>query len=131
MVVPIDRAHAYFLSLQTRIVEALEQAGGTPFLADEWLREEGGGGLSRYLEDAPLFERAGVLFSHVRGNTLPPPASAHRPELAGRGWEAMGVSMVLHPRNPYVPPVHMNVSLLVAPAAGGEDRKSTRLNSSH
>src|SRR3546814_20330573 len=100
MVVPIDRAHAYFLSLQTRIVEALEQAGGTPFLADDWLREEGGGGLSRYLEDAPLFERAGVLFSHVRGNTLPPPASAHRPDLDRRAREALGGSLGPHQAHP-------------------------------
>jgi coproporphyrinogen III oxidase len=120
MVVPTDTAHAYFLDLQARIVAALEAAGGTPFLTDEWVREEGGGGVSRYLEDAPLLERAGVLFSHVRGKALPPSASAHRPELAGRGWEAMGVSMVLHPRNPYIPTVHMNVRLFVAHANGGD-----------
>lgn len=119
MLVPIDNAHAYFLSLQARIVTALEKTGNTPFLTDKWAREEGGGGLSRYLEDAPLLERAGVLFSHVQGKSLPPSASAHRPELAGRSWEAMGVSLVLHPRNPYIPTVHMNVRLFVAHANNG------------
>src|SRR3546814_3157049 len=79
--------------------------------------------LSRYLEGGPLLERAGVLFSHVQGKTLPPSASAHRKELAGRPWEAMGVSMVLHPRNLYIPTAHMNVSLFVAHAApdSGDD----------
>lgn len=121
MVVPISSAYDYFLDLQTRIVEALEQADGTPFQSDSWTREEGGGGLSRLLEGGPLFERAGVLFSHVKGKTLPPSASAHRPELAGRPWEAMGVSLVLHPRNPYIPTVHMNVRFFVAKAVQGSD----------
>ncbi|MGE8589200.1 MAG: oxygen-dependent coproporphyrinogen oxidase, partial [Alcaligenes sp.] len=80
-----------------------------------------GGGLSRLLEGGKLFERAGVLFSHVKGTKLPPSASAHRPELAGRAWEAMGVSMVLHPRNPYVPTTHMNVRMFVAAARPGHD----------
>ena len=118
MTVPISTAYDYFLDLQARIVTALEAADGSSFAADQWTREEGGGGLSRYLEGGPLFERAGVLFSHVQGKTLPPSASAHRGELAGRTWEAMGVSMVLHPRNPYVPTVHMNVRLFVAHASG-------------
>lgn len=117
MVVPVQSAHSYFQDLQARIVAALEQADGTPFRSDDWARAEGGGGLSRLLEGGPLFERAGVLFSHVRGSALPPSASAHRGELAGRGWQAMGVSMVLHPRNPYVPTAHMNVRLFIAPAA--------------
>lgn len=119
MVVPISSAYDYFLGLQKQIVEALEHADGTPFQSDHWERAEGGGGLSRLLEGGPLFERAGVLFSHVQGKTLPPSASAHRPELAGRPWEAMGVSMVLHPRNPYVPTTHMNVRLFVAHGAEG------------
>lgn len=120
--VPVDTVRAWLLGLQERIVGALEQADGTSFQSDSWTRDEGGGGLSRYLEGGPLFERAGVLFSHVRGKTLPPSASAHRPELAGRRWEALGVSMVLHPRNPYVPTVHMNVRLFVAHAdAAGVD----------
>lgn len=114
MTVPVSSAHQYFLSLQSRIVAALEQADGTPFASDHWERAEGGGGLSRYLENGPLIERGAVLFSHVRGKTLPPSASAHRRELAGRPWEAMGVSLVLHPRNPYIPTTHMNVRLFVA-----------------
>lgn len=117
MTVPISTAYDYFLDLQSRIVQALEEADGTSFQSEQWTREEGGGGLSRYLEGGPLFERGGVLFSHVQGKTLPPSASAHRKELAGRSWEAMGVSLVLHPRNPYVPTCHMNVRLFVAHAA--------------
>ncbi|MFW7343462.1 oxygen-dependent coproporphyrinogen oxidase [Pollutimonas sp. H1-120] len=119
MTVPISTAYDYFLDLQARIVEALESSDGSRFQSDQWTRDEGGGGLSRYLEGGPLFERAGVLFSHVQGKTLPASASAHRKELAGRSWEAMGVSMVLHPRNPYVPTSHMNVRLFVAHAPSG------------
>ena len=122
MTVAIPTARDYFLDLQSRIVSALEAADGTPFETDQWDRNEGGGGISRYLEGGALLERAGVLFSHVQGKTLPPSASAHRKELAGRPWEAMGVSLVLHPRNPYIPTVHMNVRLFVAhPAAGSND----------
>ncbi|MGB6104819.1 MAG: oxygen-dependent coproporphyrinogen oxidase [Pusillimonas sp.] len=117
MTVPISTAYDYFLDLQARIVSVLEEADGTSFQTDQWARDEGGGGISRYLEGGPLLERAGVLFSHVQGKTLPPSASAHRKELAGRPWEAMGVSMVLHPRNPYIPTTHMNVRLFVAHAA--------------
>lgn len=116
MTVPIASAYDYFIDLQRRIVAALEQADGSTFQTDQWTREEGGGGVSRYLENGPLFERAGVLFSHVRGKTLPPSATAHRKELIGRSWEAMGVSLVLHPRNPFIPTVHMNVRLFVASA---------------
>ncbi len=124
MTVPMSAAYDYFLDLQSRIVRELEVADGTAFETDQWKREEGGGGLSRYLEGGPLLERAGVLFSHVQGSKLPPSASAHRKELAGRSWEAMGVSMVLHPRNPYVPTTHMNVRLFVAHApenSGADD----------
>lgn len=121
MTVPISAAYDYFLDLQARIVETLEASDGTRFQADQWARDEGGGGLSRYLEGGPLFERAGVLFSHVQGKTLPASASAHRGELAGRSWEAMGVSLVLHPRNPYVPTAHMNVRLFVAHAAKADE----------
>lgn len=123
MTVPIALAYDYFLDLQSRIVSALEEADGTRFQADQWTRPEGGGGLSRYLEGGSIFERAGVLFSHVQGKTLPPSASAHRSELTGRSWEAMGVSLVLHPKNPYIPTVHMNVRLFVAHGAdvGDED----------
>lgn len=104
----------YLLGLQDRIVTALELAGDAKFGRDEWVREQGGGGISRMIEGADLFERAGVLFSHVRGDTLPASATAHRPGVAGRSWEAMGVSMVLHPRNPFVPTTHMNVRMFVA-----------------
>ncbi|HTJ99298.1 MAG TPA: oxygen-dependent coproporphyrinogen oxidase [Bordetella sp.] len=112
----IESARDYFANLQARIVAALEQADGTAFRTDAWERPEGGGGVSRMLEGGQVFERAAVLFSHVQGKDLPPSASARRPELAGRPWQAMGVSLVLHPRNPYVPTVHMNVRLFVAPA---------------
>jgi len=113
---PIAAARDYFTGLQDRIVAALEQADGAGFRNDPWERPEGGGGRSRLLEGGQLLERAGVLFSHVHGATLPPSASVRRPELAGRPWQAMGVSLVLHPRNPYIPTVHMNVRLFVAPA---------------
>src|SRR5690606_18574600 len=86
MNVPIPAARDYFLDLQARIVSTLEAADGSAFQSDQWVRDEGGGGLSRYLEGGALFERAGVLFSHVQGKTLPPSASAHRSELAGRSW---------------------------------------------
>jgi len=107
---------AYLLDLQARIVAGLERLDGTPFAVDEWTRPEGGGGLSRLLEEGGVFERAGVLFSHVTGDRLPASASAHRQNLAGRAFEAMGVSLVLHPRNPHVPTVHLNVRCFVAAA---------------
>ncbi|QNM96150.1 oxygen-dependent coproporphyrinogen-III oxidase [Chitinimonas koreensis] len=105
---------AYFLDLQARIVAALEAADGGRFRRDEWQRPAGGGGITRIIEGGELLERGGVGFSHVMGDQLPPSASAHRPELAGRAWEAMGVSLVFHPRNPYVPTVHMNVRMFRA-----------------
>jgi coproporphyrinogen III oxidase len=109
----------YLLGLQERIVGAFEALDGKHFLRDEWTRAEGGGGVSRLLEEGNLLERGGVGFSHVTGRSLPPSASAHRPGIAGRPWEAMGVSLVFHPRNPYVPTVHMNVRFFhSAPAAG-------------
>src|SRR5688572_9622662 len=104
----------YLLSLQQSIVARCEAADGKSFGRDEWQRPEGGGGISRILEGGELFERAGVGFSHVSGTKLPPSASSHRPEIAGRSWEAMRVSLVFHPRNPYVPTVHMNVRFFVA-----------------
>lgn len=109
----MDQAKRYFVALQASIVEALEALDGKVFAHDQWLRPEGGGGISRVLEQGLLFERAGCNFSHVMGDRLPPSASAHRPELAGRRWEAMGVSLVLHPLNPYVPTVHMNVRMFL------------------
>ena len=129
----------YLPALQNRIVGRLAAIDGQPFRSDSWQRAEGGGGISCVIEDGNVFERGGVNFSHVTGKTLPPSATASRPELAGRGWDAMGVSLVLHPRNPYVPTVHMNVRFFVAHAPTDAaqsvwwfgDRKSTRLNSSH
>ena len=109
---------AWLLDLQARIVQDLEQIDGKPFLRDAWERPEGGGGISRLIEEGNVFERGGVNFSHVMGAALPPSASAVRPELAGRAWEAMGVSLVLHPRNPYAPTVHMNVRFFEATAPG-------------
>ena len=103
-------------SLQTRIFEALELVDGKTFLHDSWNRPEGGGGNSCLLEGGNVFERAGVGFSHVLGNKLPPAATIAHPEAAGRNWEAMGVSLVLHPRNPFVPTVHMNIRFFVAKA---------------
>jgi coproporphyrinogen III oxidase len=114
----------YLRGLQQRIVGALEAADGTACLRDEWRKEPGeplqGSGLTCILEEGPLFERAGCGFSQVRGHKLPHSATQHRPELAGAPFEAMGVSLVFHPRNPYVPTVHMNVRMLAALPAGGE-----------
>lgn len=112
----------YFTDLQQRIVAGLEQLDGgkVAFLRDSWQRAEGGGGLSCVIENGALFERGGVNFSHVQGAALPPSATAVRPELAGRHFEAMGVSLVLHPRNPYVPTVHMNVRFFIAYKEGTE-----------
>lgn len=104
----------YLLGLQERIAASMSKLEGRTFSRDEWKRPEGGGGISRMLENGELLERAGVGFSDVKGEKLPSAASAHRPEIAGRRWEAMGVSLVFHPRNPYVPTVHMNVRFFVA-----------------
>jgi len=109
-----DDVKAYLLGLQNNIVAKLEAIDGGRFLHDEWQRDEGGGGISRIIEGGKVFERAGVLFSHVLGKQLPPTAAANRPEIAGRPWEAMGVSLVLHPQNPYAPTVHMNVRHFIA-----------------
>ncbi len=114
----IEAVRTFLLDLQGRIVGGLEAEEGQPFKRDAWTREAGGGGLSCLIENGNFFERAGVLFSHVTGDHLPPSASANRPELAGRRFEAMGVSMVLHPRNPYVPTVHLNVRMFAALDAG-------------
>ncbi len=107
-------ARAYFTGLQSGVVEGLEALDGGKFRTDAWQRPEGGGGITRILEEGSVFERGGVAFSHVQGRQLPPSASASRPELAGRGFEAMGVSLVLHPRNPSCPTVHMNVRCFAA-----------------
>ena len=110
----------YFTGLQQRIVGELEAIEGSPFLRDVWDRPQGGGGISRLIEDGKVFERGGVNFSHVTGDQMPASATAHRPELAGRRWQAMGVSLVLHPRNPYCPTSHMNVRFFVAEKDGEE-----------
>ena len=101
--------YAYFAGLQEGIVSALEKVDGRAFGRDSWERPEGGGGLTRVIEEGDVFERGGVNLSRVQGTRLPPSATAARPQLAGRSYEAMGVSLVLHPRNPYCPTVHMNV----------------------
>jgi coproporphyrinogen III oxidase len=104
----------FLVDLQSTIVASLEAIDGGRFRRDEWQRPAGGGGISMSLEDGDVLERAGVLFSHVSGNALPASATGHRPHLAGRAWEALGVSLVLHPRNPYAPTVHLNVRHFVA-----------------
>jgi len=116
----LPRALRYFTDLQSAIVGRLEAIDGAAFGRDEWQRAEGGSGISCILEEGGVFERAGVNFSHVMGERLPPSASATRPQLAGRAFEVMGVSLVLHPRNPYAPTVHMNLRLFAALAREGE-----------
>ena len=112
---------SYLLDLQDRICQGLEQEDGKKrFREDAWQREGGGGGRSRVMEDGGVFEKAGINFSHVFGEGLPPSATAHRPELAGRRFQALGVSLVIHPHNPYVPTSHANVRFFIA-EKDGED----------
>ena len=114
----VSAVRAYLLALQDSICAALEQEDGTAkFRTDEWTRPEGGGGRTRILADGAVLEKAGVAFSHVCGTKLPPSATAHRPELAGKSWEALGVSLVIHPKNPFAPTAHMNVRFFCADAA--------------
>jgi len=109
----------YLLDLQDAICAALTREDGAgAFREDAWERAEGGGGRSRVMAEGAVFEKAGVGFSHVKGRTLPPSATAHRPELAGKPWEALGVSLVIHPRNPYVPTSHANVRCFIADPTG-------------
>ncbi|MEJ2576350.1 MAG: oxygen-dependent coproporphyrinogen oxidase [Gammaproteobacteria bacterium] len=116
-----DAVRDYLLGLQERICNHLgREDAGTGFREDAWERPEGGGGRSRVLEDGPVFEKAGVNFSHVFGASLPPSATAQRPELAGRGFQAMGVSLVIHPRNPHVPTSHANVRFFSAEKPGAQ-----------
>ena len=113
--------HDYLTGLQDRIVAAIESADGTArFGSDRWERPGGGGGNTRVLQGGRVFEQAGIGFSHVFGTNLPPSATKARPELAGRGFEAMGVSLVFHPRNPYVPTTHANVRFFIAEKASTE-----------
>ncbi len=119
-----EAVRQYLLALQQRIVVAMERLDGGAFVRDAWARAPGerlqGDGLTLCIDDGALLERGGCNFSHVRGPQLPPSATQHRPQLAGAPFEAMGVSLVFHPRNPYVPTVHMNVRMLSAVPAGGE-----------
>jgi coproporphyrinogen III oxidase len=112
---------SYLLSLQDRICAAIEtEDGAARFQEDLWERPEGGGGRSRVLSEGAVFEQAGVGFSHVSGPGLPAAATVHRPDLVGRSWEALGVSLVFHPRNPYAPTTHMNVRFFIAEKEGHE-----------
>jgi coproporphyrinogen III oxidase len=115
----IENVRDYLLTLQDNICAAIEKEDGRGrFLEDSWSRDEGGGGRSRVMEGGTVFEKAGINFSHVFGAGLPPSATAARPELAGRSFQAMGVSLVIHPHNPYVPTTHANVRFFVAEKAG-------------
>lgn len=117
----IAEVKSFLLSLQDSICAQLAQADGSAvFNEDRWTREEGGGGRSRVLTDGAVFEQAGVNFSHVSGATLPASATAHRPELAGRSFQAMGVSLVIHPHSPYIPTSHANVRFFIAEKPGEE-----------
>ena len=121
----VNTVREYLQTLQQRITDAIAGIDGGTFLADAWHKAPGetlqGNGLTKILENGPVFERAGCGFSHVQGPKLPPSATQHRPELAGAPFEAMGVSLVFHPRNPYVPTVHMNVRMITARAANGQE----------
>ena len=120
--IDIAQVRAYLLGLQERITGALSEIDPTPFVTDPWQKPAGeklqGNGITKIMEGGPVFERAGCGFSHVTGPQLPPSATQHRPELAGAPFEAMGVSLVFHPRNPHVPTVHMNVRMIAAKPEG-------------
>ena len=120
----VETVREYLLGLQARITAAVTAIDGSAFVVDAWQKAPGemlqGNGVTQILEGGPVFERAGCGFSHVRGPRLPPSATQHRPELSGAPFEAMGVSLVFHPRNPYVPTVHMNVRMLAAQGADGK-----------
>lgn len=111
----IDLVKAYLLNLQNTLSTALESIDGVgQFIEDEWTRPQGGGGKTRIMSKGRIFAKAGIGFSHVSGNQLPPSASANRPELAGCTFNALGVSLVFHPDNPYVPTTHANVRFFIA-----------------
>ena len=113
----VSAVKTYLRALQDTLCHELaEEDGAKPFVTDEWKRPEGGGGRTRLLANGAVFEKAGVAFSHVAGEKLPASATAHRPELAGKDWEALGVSLVVHPLNPYVPTSHANVRFFIAGA---------------
>ncbi len=118
--IDIEAVRTYLRSLQDRLCEAIAGLDRQQhFSEDVWEREQGGGGISRVLEDGGVFEKAGINFSHVFGSELPASASAHRPELAGCGFQALGVSLVVHPDNPFVPTAHMNVRFFMAEKPDG------------
>jgi len=115
----VEKIKQYFLDLQDRICAELEQSdGNSSFITDEWQREQGGGGRTRVISNGSIIEKGGVNFSHVFGDSMPASATAHRPELAGRNFQAMGVSLVIHPSNPFVPTSHMNVRFFIAEKEG-------------
>lgn len=115
----IEAVKSYLLQLQQTICDALaEEDGEKTFIVDEWQREQGGGGKSCVMSNGAVFESAGINFSHVFGGQLPASATAHRPELAGRSFQAMGVSLVIHPNNPYIPTSHANVRFFIAEKEG-------------
>ncbi|TDB61074.1 oxygen-dependent coproporphyrinogen oxidase [Photorhabdus khanii] len=115
----VNKIKSFFLSLQNDICRQLEQADGKgKFIEQCWQRAEGGGGRSRIMKEGAIFEQAGANFSHVSGVMLPSSATAHRPELAGRNYQAMGVSVVIHPLNPYIPTSHANVRFFIAEKEG-------------
>ena len=118
-IMDLPAVEAYLKGLQTRICDELAALDGDKnFIEESWDRPEGGGGITRVLADGKVFEKAGVNFSHVRGDSLPGSATEVRPQLAGRSFQAMGVSLVIHPRNPYIPTSHANVRLFVAEKEG-------------
>ena len=118
----IDKAAVkeYLLNLQDSICQALQAVDNSPWKEDSWTREEGGGGRSRVLVDGSVIEKGGVNFSHVFGTQMPASATQNRPELAGRSFEAMGVSLVIHPQNPYAPTSHANVRFFIAEKEGAD-----------
>ncbi|MDU5191456.1 MAG: coproporphyrinogen III oxidase, partial [Mixta calida] len=117
----IEQVKAFLLALQDEICQQLELADGAgQFQEDSWTRPGGGGGRSRVLRQGAVFEQAGVNFSHVHGDQMPASATAHRPELAGRSFEALGVSLVIHPENPYIPTSHANVRFFIAEKPGAD-----------
>ncbi len=117
----IQAVKDYLLALQDDICTQLEAVDGkTQFLEETWQRAEGGGGRSRVMTEGNIFEQAGVNFSHVFGDNMPASATAHRPELAGRNFQALGVSLVIHPNNPYIPTSHANVRFFIAEKKGAD-----------
>ncbi|HEY9029920.1 MAG TPA: oxygen-dependent coproporphyrinogen oxidase [Kangiella sp.] len=117
----IEEVQHYLLDLQQNICQQLaEEDSGKDFIVDEWQREQGGGGLTRVMENGAVIEKGGVNYSYVEGTNMPASATAHRPELAGRSFKAMGVSLVIHPNNPHVPTSHMNVRFFIAEKTGEE-----------